>query len=178
MSALEETHLNAYCLLAESIAHFVYRQAEADDAFCRRAFKNKDAPWPIFYGVGSIGERVAIDLERLGILKQTEVSCHVFACTLDEVISVARRNYSIGSSYDDLLKTFVNVYYNHGADYWGFGAPPRSPFTVRKQLIPLLDALVAAGDAIRVGSSYRWSERLQPLVDEEGYLHDWPPVEI
>lgn len=176
---MDERKQRAYCLLVESIAHYAFRQATvyAEDVDLSEQVENADSKTrgPIFHHYSeSSGEEVADDLMRLRVVKEVTPSNYEFNCPLPDVISVVRTNLQFGRSFDAVLRTFIMVYYQWGTDYWGFGGEPHLPFSPRIQLVPLLDALVGAGDAISVGRQYKWSERVLPLVKCGGYSATWP----
>ena len=165
---MTEPQLDAYCLLAESIAHYAYRKAH-DDADFRGAET-------FSHDFESSGEEVADDLLRLKIIEgdPSGFDSHTFCCAMEDVVAVAHRNHCLGRSFDALLRTFIMVYYQWGTEYWGFKVPPDEAFSVHPKMRRLMQALVQTGDVMAIGEMHQWSPRVMPLVREHGYCVYWP----
>jgi len=92
-----------------------------------------------------------------------------FICTLEDARDLAERNCDAGPIFDDLLTTFVRLFGEYGAGYWGFETAKDVSFEPRKELIDVFNALVVLGYMAEDKSGYCWTNKMAPSMASAGF---------
>lgn len=177
MSFMSGLELQAYGRVAQALARHAYAMAVSEDEDYRKAFP--DAPGPIYYHWStSTFEAVAHDLWRLGILRPLDQrgawAFHfVFDCPIDEANLVAERNAAAGPALAQLLTTFINLFADFGAQYWGFSTTPDVPFGLNARLTPTFDALASIGYLTKSEQGYTWTYLIAPIMRGSYFNEEW-----
>ena len=174
---MNELELRTYGRVAQALAQHAFAMAEREDSEYRHAFP--DALGPIYYHWStSTFEAIAHDLWRLGIFKpldqRGEWAYHfVFNCTINEANLVAERNAGAGPTLSELLVTFINLFADFGAQYWGFSTSPGIPFGQNTRLAPALEGLASLGYLSKSNQGYIWTELIAPVMRASYFDEGW-----
>lgn len=177
---MNERQLRAYGQLAQAIALHVFAMAERNDTQIREQERStavvQEAPSPIYHhDFMSTFEKAADSLCRLGIMRdlfdkqQRAFVYFVFVCDVNEAGTFAERNWASGPSFDDLLVTFLDLFGDFGAKFWGFCTAPRRPFGLGSRIEPTFDALASAGYLTKTEHGYVWTHLVARSMFEAGY---------
>jgi hypothetical protein len=181
---VNESEVRAYGLVAQAIAKHAFAWAEFEFERKRHHSQFPEATGPIFYHISmSTLEAVVRDLWRLGILRPLDqigdwAFFFVFDCEVSESNLVAERNCSKGPTLFELLVTFVELFGEFGAEYWGFSAKPSVPFGIDSRILPTLDALSLLGYLEKTHNGYVWTEMIAPVMRESYEFKHWPDATI
>jgi|ERR1044072_668779 hypothetical protein len=177
---MNDAQLRTYGELAQAIAAHVSKQLETDDVRTKTDRPQlRDAPQPLFHHYFmSTFEAVAEDLRRLGILKDwgetvgLKWAYFVFDCEPSDAGAVARRNWQAGPSFDELLRTFLELFGDWGTEYWGFTIERDTPFGNGSRITPALDALSALGYLDKTSEGFVWTKRATEAMHSAGNWQD------
>lgn len=171
---MDRKKLEAYCSIISAMSeHARGKAAGHDNAYFRKYYPHL-ASNEIVYSNDymSTFEAVAEALCRLGIMKPLDRSCSIFICEPQQDYELAQANWSSGPSFSELLKEFVELFGEFGADFWGFGTSADTPFKPKSRtLATAMNALAAVGYAEHVGDSYRWTGKVEAAMVAAGF---WP----
>jgi hypothetical protein len=170
---MDAKKLEAYCSIVHAISEHAREKARHDDAHLRKYYPHL-ASNEIIYSNDymSTFEAVADALDRLDTMKPLDRCCSLFTCEPQQVYELAKANWSSGPSFSELLKEFIELFGEFGADYWGFGTSADIPFKPKSEtLTTAMNALVSVGYAEQLGDSYRWIGKVGAAMAAAGF---WP----
>jgi hypothetical protein len=176
---MDEPHLKAYGLLAEAIYRHAHAMAEHDYERNRRDARYECAPRPIYNNYSmSTFEDVSDALCKLEMMKPLDVTALAcaFACALEDVANIAERNWQNGQGFEELLTTFVALFGEFGAGYWGFATDRNKLFEPGEHLRAVLAALAVIGYATVENGRYKWTTKMCPIMSASR-ANFWPPDE-
>ena len=177
---MNDAELRAYGELAHAIAAHVAKQLETD--YVRKVTDRpqlRDAPQPLFHHTFmSTFESVADNLSRLRILKDwgetvgLKWAYYVFDCELSDAAAVARRNWNVGPSFDELLATFLELFGDWGTEYWRFSIERDKPFGKDSKITSALDALTELGFLDKSDKGFVWTKLATGPMQRAGNWQD------
>jgi hypothetical protein len=177
---MNDLEVRAYGLVAQAIAQHAFASAETEQKLRPSQFSRfPEAVLPIYcHYSDSTFEAVAHDLWRLGILRPLDQkggwAFHfVFDCETTKSNIVAEQNWREGPTLFDLLKTFINLFGDYGAEYWRFSTKPGVPFGIDSQIAPTLEALAATGYLVKTNGGYVWTELIAPVMRASYEFEYW-----
>lgn len=166
--------LEAYCSIVSAVSEHARRKAaDHDNAYFRKYYPDLASNQIIYSNdYMSTFEAVAEALYRLGIMRPLDRCCSIFICEPQQDFELAQANWSSGPSFSELLKEFVELFGEFGADYWGFGTAAETAFKPKwRTLTMAMNALASVGYAEQVGDSYRWTGKVEAVMAAVGF---WP----
>ncbi len=134
LPSMNELERHAYCAIARALAWHAHDFAEESGKGFPISEKFPSEARAIYHHFfTSDFENVADNLWKLGILRplheQNErVAYFAMNCEPDDSYQIAMSHWQADPRLDELLLTFVTLFGDYGAEYWGFSTQRGVPF--------------------------------------------------